>query len=349
MAKLDLIRSESESRRFGYRVFRAAQPEIQEDAVLDDLIASAADVLILRIPADAQHTIPRLNRIGLPYFVADTLVYYRIEFSRWTPEPLKNTDLRFELLDARNLAVLDPLLDDIFADYRNHYSANPYLPLDTVLLGYKEWVSGFCAGAADDKLGWLAYLGDTPVAFCTCTQSADVDEGVLYGVCPSASGKGIYRDLIRFTGAQAKQRGVAAFKVSTQIQNLAVQKVWSSEGFRMDRALLTIHVTPFFSASLRPVEVALFTLEPQPDAPAVAVFEAALARCQPANFPTAGSVLVDRALHFHEPLRETRRYSARFSVPWADRTGTRELLATLIFDEAGRLVVTAYSTFRTGG
>lgn len=67
----------------------------------------------------------------------------------------------------------------------------------------------------------------------------------MYGVRRPASGGGVYGDLIRFTQAYFKNKGFRKMKVSTQVNNYAVQKVWGWEVFYIAEAYLTVHINAF--------------------------------------------------------------------------------------------------------
>ena len=59
---------------------------------------------------------------------------------------------------------------------------------------------------------------------------------------PEAAGSGLYGDLIRHTQAIAISNGASVMKVSTQVNNFAVQKVWAREGFHLSEAWDTFHI-----------------------------------------------------------------------------------------------------------
>jgi hypothetical protein len=63
----------------------------------------------------------------------------------------------------------------------------------------------------------------------------------------AAAGRGVYTDIIRLTKEHFRRRGFARMLVSTQVQNLAVQKAWVREGFFMTEAVVTIHVNALLS------------------------------------------------------------------------------------------------------
>ena len=136
----------------------------------------------------------------------------------------------------------------IFLGYRNHYNVNPLFNID-LTEAYKEWARSFGDESAKPKNGWIVKRDCKPIGFATCSFENDYCEGVLYGVIPEEAGGGIYSDLIRFTQNYYKHLEFKQMKVSTQVNNFAVQKVWSREGFIMTEAFLTVHVNSLMKVS----------------------------------------------------------------------------------------------------
>jgi GNAT superfamily N-acetyltransferase len=66
-------------------------------------------------------------------------------------------------------------------------------------------------------------------------------EAVVGGVQYSARGKGIYRSFITRGMEWCLSKGAARMLVSTQITNVAVQKVWARLGFEPSLAFYTFH------------------------------------------------------------------------------------------------------------
>src|SRR3546814_5792516 len=65
---------------------------------------------------------------------------------------------------------------------------------------------------------------------------SDWSSDVCSSDLPEHAGGGLYGDLIRYTQARFRALGYRRMKVSTQVWNLAVQKVWSREGFSLVQA-----------------------------------------------------------------------------------------------------------------
>ena len=66
-------------------------------------------------------------------------------------------------------------------------------------------------------------------------------EIVLNAVHPAAQGKGVYTALVRAALLLAKDAGARRMIVSTQINNYAVQRVWTRLGFFHSSSLYTFH------------------------------------------------------------------------------------------------------------
>ena len=181
---------------------------------------------------------------------ADTLVYYQLSLTDYEPKPLRNGELVFAEATADDARELEALAAGTFAGYVSHYHANPRLDPALILAGYAEWATSYLAGDGHDRITWVARRGGAIVAFACCSHDEQKQECeiVLNGVHPAHSGGGLYGDLIRYTQAQYRGRGYRTMKISTQVWNLAVQKVWNREGFVFNQAYDTFHINAMLSA-----------------------------------------------------------------------------------------------------
>ncbi|ALN62942.1 acetyltransferase family protein [Lysobacter antibioticus] len=245
-----LCASPLDSQRFGLRVFRGILKNVDERALLREMIEGSADIAIIRTPAGSAPQLHRLARYGMAPIHADTLVYYQASLADYAPKPLRNEDLVFSEATPDDKVELDALVATTFDGYVSHYHANPRLSPGAILAGYAEWASGYISREVAGKITWTARRKGRIVAFACCAfdEQAQVCEGVLYGVHPDHAGGGLYGDLIRHTQREFRDRGFVTMKVSTQIWNLAVQKVWAREGFALNFAYDTYHINAMLSA-----------------------------------------------------------------------------------------------------
>lgn len=249
-----------ESRRFKIRVFRGEIKEIDEAIIIADLIRNSVDLAIIRVPVESIHNLYKLEKLNIPYVVADILVYYDVDLSDSPIKPIKNDDIEFIECTEKNVEDLRKLVSAIFQKYHNHYFSNPFLNRDDILEGYIEWASKYIGTIKNGKVAFLVKKHNHFVAFLTCSISIEMNEGegVLFGVISSESGKGIYSDMIRFSQLYMKNLGMKRMIVSTQVHNYAVQKVWMREGFRMFSACNTVHINAFLSCTKFPEKTILF-------------------------------------------------------------------------------------------
>jgi hypothetical protein len=240
--------SPKESLRFGYKIYRAVLNNFSPSEIKSKILRNRIDILIIRVPTEKLKILTGLTHIGFPYLVADTLVYYHIDLKSYEPQEMKNADLKFKRLKPDHIPALDILVSDIFQDYQNHYTNNPLLA-DNLVEIYQEWAHDYIVDESKNKCGWLIERKNYYVGFATCTFDGECSEVVLNGIIPSETGKGIYGDLIRFILLYFKQNGYASLKISTQVNNLAVQKVWSREGLTMNQSFLTLHINSLLHKS----------------------------------------------------------------------------------------------------
>ena len=366
--------SKPDSERFGLRVFRGCLESVDERALFHQIASKNVDVAIIRTPAGAGagFGLQRLGRYGLHPIHADTLVHYEVDLSVYEPTPLKNADLTFVKATASDQAELDKLVLSTFADYVSHYHANPILDPAKILPGYVEWASNYISNLTEDRMTWIARRAGEIVAFACCQADAgnSCGHGILYGVHPNHSGGGLYGDLIRYTQTKFQERGFRSMQVSTQVWNLAVQKVWGREGFRMSTILDTWHVNAMLSAgrilvdkelifdSAQVERFAVITGDTNPvhldeDASRAAGFNAKishgmlagseLSRIFGTEVPGAGTLFLRSELVFLAPIYQSRAYRLRIRYPFSlPLSGYIPTVAT-IHDEADSMCFLAYS------
>ena len=243
-----LTRAELESARFGLNVARASVDEIDPGALARQLIEDRVDIAILRIPAGPAPGIVSLQALGFSPIHADTLVTYSCDLARHAPRALFNPSLDIRPATPGDVPGITALVETVFAEYPNHYRANPLLPREDIVAGYRQWALSHID--ADNRTCWVACVGDR-IAGLACSafdSRTGTCQGVLHGVSPDFARNRIYTDLIRFTQNTFRERGLSTLEISTQVGNLRVQRVWAKEGFTFESAVDTYHLNTLFGA-----------------------------------------------------------------------------------------------------
>jgi GNAT superfamily N-acetyltransferase len=237
---LQISRSAVDEARFGIRVARTPKLTLETlSQAMTFCHENDIKLLIARTPVGEIHTAQAMEQEG--FLLMDTLVYYARNLLKSPPPPdTRNVPVRpistGEEDDVRQVA------SRAFSDYFGHYHADSRLDHDKAGEGYTEWAMRSCVSreVADEVL--VADMDGKIVGFATLRlNNPEEGEGVLFGVAPEAQGHGIYRSFMVQAMEWCLSSGAERMVVSTQITNIAVQKVWSRVGFEPSHAYYTFH------------------------------------------------------------------------------------------------------------
>jgi GNAT superfamily N-acetyltransferase len=175
------------------------------------------------------------------FSLMDTLVYcFRDLLKASIPLNLVKNTIR--PLGPGEEEAVRTVASEAYREYPGHYHADEKLDRAKCREAYVSWALRSCASRqmADEVL--VAEVEGSIVGFITLRfNSPEEGEAVVGGVLSSAQGQGIYRDFIIRCMEWFYQRGGKRMVVSTQITNIAVQKVWAKLGFEPSHAYYTFH------------------------------------------------------------------------------------------------------------
>ncbi len=225
--------------RFGIRVARIHEvmPE-SLDETLQFCRDHAVQMLIARVPSQAIRLVQQLEDIG--FRLMDTLVYYRRDVMSAAAEP-RSVGLVRPMRKGEEESVRQ-IATQAFRGYFGHYHADPRLDPAACDAVYISWAERSCLdrSVADEVL--VAEQEGQLVGFLTLQRNApEQAEIVLNGVLPAAQGRGVYRELVIQAIEQSRAWHAQELLVSTQVTNLAVQKVWVRLGFEPSGFYYTFH------------------------------------------------------------------------------------------------------------
>ncbi len=236
----NISRSSIDESRFGVRVARASgvsSANLME--VLNYCSDNDVKLLIARASASDIRDAQAMERAG--FLLMDTLVYYARNLTK-NPLPEDSSKVPIRCIDPQDEDSVRAVAAEAFKGYFGHYHADSRLDRDKCDAGYMDWAVRSCVDrkTADEVL--VAEMDGSVVGFATLRLNGKSEgEGVLFGVHPSAQGHGIYKSFMVRAMQWFKERGAEQMVVSTQINNLAVQKVWVRVGFEPSHAYYTFH------------------------------------------------------------------------------------------------------------
>lgn len=234
-----------ESTRFGVSVARvsigAGASVAEFTAALD---ARHEDVVIVRYAAGRLEIPAWLLRVGRAVVPAGALTYWEKAVGadaagRALPRGVhRAADLEpAEVEDAIRRVVRGS-----FADYGNHYSANPLFARAAALAGYEEWAVMALHRQGQEALVLLHDGSPAGMATVECQPGADHLEILLAGLVPEAQGRGLYPPLLDACEVLAAAQGVPRVVISTQAHNTRPQRAWARAGYRPFGAVETVHL-----------------------------------------------------------------------------------------------------------
>jgi ribosomal protein S18 acetylase RimI-like enzyme len=239
-----------DSERFGLKIFRSMNYELNVPGILEQIMTEDVDVAIIRIPSTALSQIHTLEKTGMPYIIADTLATYEFDLATYEPLEMANNNIALSLATAEDHSELNFLVKETFGSYSNHYRMNPFFDNESVNEGYKDWMRSY-AGENEEKICWIVRRKGEPIAFAAYKYIGTAGfEGVLYGVLPRYRKRGIFRDLMINALNHAKEKDLEYMRVITQIENVAVQRIWTKLGFGLHHHDSTIHVNAMLSKTV---------------------------------------------------------------------------------------------------
>ena len=233
---------EREQARFGYRMARltvdSACGPADAERIMETCRSAGVDMLTLRVATDRVALVQALE--ALEFRIMDCLVYYECPteyLSAVRPSTLEIRKATVE--DATAVAETARLC---FSDYSSHYHADTRLDPAKVSEAYIDWARRCCADREVAECVFLPIVGKTIAGFIALRQnSAAEGEGVLNAVHPSFAGSGIYGQLITRSKQWCRDNGMKRMVISTQIDNLKVQRTWSHSGFHLYKSYYTLH------------------------------------------------------------------------------------------------------------
>jgi ribosomal protein S18 acetylase RimI-like enzyme len=232
--------SELESERTGLNIHRGSDSSIDMPFLEAYINEHDPDVVILRVPIDAMCELASLDRLDRQIIVADALVYYRSGAASPTGPSVAVDGVCITRASTADTDWLHRAVPAIFRDYSNHYSSNPRLRMIDIGQAFSEWAITLVSNEGNEC--FVAMVDGVPAGFICSELIGDRGEIILNGVLEEFRSRGVYSSLLGHSKAALVAHGASFVDISTQLQNIRVQRVWTREGFVIDRAFLTLHL-----------------------------------------------------------------------------------------------------------
>lgn len=243
---MDVTENVMESARFGVRFARLTLADDDMEAlggVLDRADADGIDVTSVRADTLSLATVRALEDAG--FRLMDTLVYYRRSLSPELTDRMEGAGKAGSVivpLSAADAEAAAAISRSAFAGYLGHYHADPRLADDAATEAYADWIYRALRTPTAGQVALGCTVEGRLAGFILgLPRAGGSSEITLNAVHPDAQRGGVYRALLRRYLVLAQAHGDHDVLISTQLQNHAVQRVWSREGFLLSHAWHTLH------------------------------------------------------------------------------------------------------------
>jgi GNAT superfamily N-acetyltransferase len=233
---------ERERARFGYRMARltldSACGPADAETIMEMCRSSSVEMLTLRIATDRVALVQALEAVE--FRLMDCLVYYECPVEYLSVVEPSTVEIREATVeDATAIAEIARLC---FSDYSSHYHADVRLDHVKVSEAYTDWARRCCTDSEVASCVFLPIVREAIAGFIALRQNSPIEgEGVLNAVHPNFAGAGIYGQLITRSKQWCHDNGMKRMLISTQLDNLKVQRTWSNRGFHLYKSYYTLH------------------------------------------------------------------------------------------------------------
>jgi RimJ/RimL family protein N-acetyltransferase len=226
--------------RFGIRSAKAKKVTGENlPEILDFCHQHQVIFLIARCMANDFTAIHTMEQSG--FLLMDTLVYMGRNISK-IPLPADQPSALIRKMEPGEEPTVVKIARESFKGYFGHYHADPRLNPQTSTEAYISWAERSCYDPEVANCVLVAEVEKQLVGFLTVRLiTPHQGELVLGGVLPQAQGHGVYKSYIIKGMEWCKEQGADEVITSTQIINIAVQKVWARLGFEIREAYYTFH------------------------------------------------------------------------------------------------------------
>ena len=236
----DVFISDIDRERFGFKTARVTGLKADK---LSDVLAfchrEKVELLIARCCMSDLATAQAMEKNG--FQLMDTLVYYTRDLTK-QPVPSDSGVAHFRPILKEEEEKMISVAKASFKDYFGHYHADPRLENHQCNEVYIDWArKAFASRSADDNF-LVAEIEGKIVAFGVFRMNSP-DEGELFlgGVHPHAQRQGIYLSFLCRAIEWCLSKKAQRIVISTQLNNIAVQKVLTKSGFEISRGYYTFH------------------------------------------------------------------------------------------------------------
>jgi RimJ/RimL family protein N-acetyltransferase len=235
----DIFLSDVDKKRFGVQTARVVGVTIENlPSVLEFCRKKKVRLLIARSSLTDLEVAQAMEEKG--FLLMDTLVYYSYDLTR-QPVPNDNGVANVRPIRAGEEEAMRLVAVESFRGYLGHYHSDPRLDNAKCDEAYVDWAQNVFSSR--DSENFLIGEIDGAIIGFGVLRINNPDEGEMFlgGIHPDFQGQGIYHSFLCKAMEWCLKKNARKMIISTQLKNIAVQKVLAKLGFEVAKGYYTFH------------------------------------------------------------------------------------------------------------
>jgi len=239
-ASSNIFLSDIDKERFGIRTARVVGVTVENlHSILEFCRKEQVKLLIARCSIFDLETTQSMERKG--FLIMDTLVYYTLALDKKDISS-NNIAIYFRPIHAEEEEEMISVAVESFRGYFGHYHADQRLDNNKCDEAYVDWARKAFISRGSNGNFQVAEIDNRIVAFGVFRiNNPDEDELFLGGIHPDFQGQGIYQAFLYRAMEWCLSKNAKRIVISTQINNIAVQKILTRFGFEIAKGYYTFH------------------------------------------------------------------------------------------------------------
>lgn len=235
----DILMSDIDTERFGIKTARVVGLTSESlYPALDFCSEKKVKLLIARCDMSDLDAAQSMEKHG--FLLMDTLIYYTLDLIKH-PIPSDHGVACVRPLRTGEEETIILIAQEAFRGYFGHYHADKKLNNSQCDEAYVDWTRKACA--AKDSENFLVAEVEGKIVGFGVQRMNNAEEGEYYlgGIHPDFQGRRLYHSFLCKAMEWFLSRGARRMLLSTQLQNISVQKVLIRFGLEISKGYYTYH------------------------------------------------------------------------------------------------------------
>ena len=228
----------AESKRFGMEILNiqcGLHSQGKLEVLSEALAALPFDLAIVRYPSGLRDFSVWLADSRFKIIYSDPTVYWGISVRQEFPKEIPDY-VTIKEAQVDDLQRVVSVLASSFSGYQSHWHFNPRTKHLDMVDAYTEWVANKIIQT--NSTCYLLFVESEAAGFALVERIDETSDILLAGISEKFQSMGFYKHLLTRIESDAAKQDVQKLVISTQSQNVNVQKSWSRYGLE---PLMTIH------------------------------------------------------------------------------------------------------------